>query len=189
MASSNSTNLSQTKGRHGHHVNSKLIDFIISCCCRTTNNWLFFSVSKSKKVGAGCCHEQPVTDSFLHKWLLQLSCFSGVRLYATLWTAAHQAPLSTGFSRQEYWNGLPFPSPRETSNSALLTTPKPLTMWITTNCGKFLKRWEYHLRSPHTTVDLSQKAEKQPFWKVRCLIHFLKVKCARHCFKYFINFN
>ena len=43
--------------------------------------------------------------------LLLLSCFSHVRLYATPWTAAHQAPLSTGFSRQEYWSGLPFPSP------------------------------------------------------------------------------
>ena len=32
---------------------------------------------------------------------------------------------------------------RETSTSALLTRPRPLTMWITTNCGKFLKRWEY----------------------------------------------
>ena len=31
---------------------------------------------------------------------------------------------------------------RKTSTSALLITPKPLTMWITTNCGKFLKRWE-----------------------------------------------
>ena len=30
------------------------------------------------------------------------------------WTVAHQAPLSTGFSRQEYWSGLPFPSPRGT---------------------------------------------------------------------------
>ena len=40
-----------------------------------------------------------------------LSHFSHVRLCATLWTAAHQAPLSTGFSRQEYWSGLPFPSP------------------------------------------------------------------------------
>ena len=30
---------------------------------------------------------------------------------ATSWTAAHQAPLSMGFSRQEYWSGLPFPSP------------------------------------------------------------------------------
>ena len=34
-----------------------------------------------------------------------------VRLFATPWTVAHQAPLSMGFSRQEYWNGLPFPSP------------------------------------------------------------------------------
>ena len=33
------------------------------------------------------------------------------RLFATLWTAAHQVPLSMEFSRQEYWSGLPFPSP------------------------------------------------------------------------------
>ena len=32
---------------------------------------------------------------------------------------------------------------QKTSLSALLTTPKPLTVWITANCGKFLKRWEY----------------------------------------------
>ena len=41
-----------------------------------------------------------------------LSCFSCVQLCATPWTAAHQAPLSTGFSRQEYLSGLPFPSPQ-----------------------------------------------------------------------------
>ena len=35
-------------------------------------------------------------------------------------------------------------SSRKTSTSALLTTPKPLTVWITTNCGKFFKGWEYH---------------------------------------------
>ena len=34
-------------------------------------------------------------------------------------------------------------SSRKTSTSALLTMPKPLTVWITTNCGKLLKRWEY----------------------------------------------
>ena len=37
--------------------------------------------------------------------------FSRVRLLATPWTAAHQAPLSMGFSRQEYWSGVPLPSP------------------------------------------------------------------------------
>ena len=36
---------------------------------------------------------------------------SRVRLFATLWTAAYQAPLSMGFSRQEYWSGVPMPSP------------------------------------------------------------------------------
>ena len=40
-----------------------------------------------------------------------LSHFSRVRLCATPWTAAHQAPLSLGFSRQELWSGLPLPSP------------------------------------------------------------------------------
>ena len=34
-------------------------------------------------------------------------------------------------------------SSRKTSTSTLLTTPKPLTVWITTNCGKFLTKWEY----------------------------------------------
>ena len=40
-----------------------------------------------------------------------LSHFSGVWLFATLWTIARQAPPSMGFSRQEYWGGLPFPLP------------------------------------------------------------------------------
>ena len=37
-----------------------------------------------------------------------LNCFSCVRLFATLWTVACQVPLSTGFSKQEHWSGLPF---------------------------------------------------------------------------------
>ena len=45
--------------------------------------------------------------------LLLLSRFSRVRLCATPQTAAHQAPPSLGFSRQEYWSGLPFPSPMQ----------------------------------------------------------------------------
>ena len=38
-----------------------------------------------------------------------LSRSSSVQLFATLWTIAHQAPLSMGFSRQEYWSGFPCP--------------------------------------------------------------------------------
>ena len=59
------------------------------------------------------------------------------------WTVAHQAPLSMGFSRQEYWSGLPFPSPGDLPDpgieprppalqaDALLTMPRPVTLWIT----------------------------------------------------------
>ena len=45
------------------------------------------------------------------KWKVKVKSFSGVRLFATPWTAAHQAPPSMGFSRQEYWSGVPLPSP------------------------------------------------------------------------------
>ena len=47
--------------------------------------------------------------------LLLLSHFSRVQLCATTETAAHQAPPSLGFSRQEHWSGLPFPSPMHES--------------------------------------------------------------------------
>ena len=46
-----------------------------------------------------------------------LSCFSRVQLCATPETTAQQAPLSLGFSRQEHWSGLPFPSPMHETES------------------------------------------------------------------------
>ena len=42
---------------------------------------------------------------------MKVKSLSCVRLFATPWTVAYQAPPSTGFSRQKYWSGLPFPSP------------------------------------------------------------------------------
>ena len=45
------------------------------------------------------------------KWKVKVKSLSRVRLLATPWTAAHQAPLSMEFSKQEYWSGLPLPSP------------------------------------------------------------------------------
>ena len=66
------------------------------------------------------CNNLPLTlEGFLFLFLffltssisLKVKSLSRVRLFATLWTVAHYAPLSMGFSRQEYWSGLPFPSP------------------------------------------------------------------------------
>ena len=55
-----------------------------------------------------------------------LSCFSHVWLFATLWTIAHQAPLSMRFSRQEYWSGLLCPLPGNPSNPEM--QPESLTL-------------------------------------------------------------
>ena len=47
---------------------------------------------------------------------VKVKLLSRVRLFATPWTVAYQASLSMGFSRQEYWSGLPFPSPGDLPN-------------------------------------------------------------------------
>ena len=57
------------------------------------------------------------------KWKVKAKLLSHVWLLATPWTAAHQAPPPMGFSRQEYWSGVPLPSPpRETSRGTTSLT-------------------------------------------------------------------
>ena len=71
-------------------------------------------------------------DSCLYQWTCS---FSHVQLFATPWTTAYQAPLSMGFSRQEYWNGLPFPSPGDLPNPGIEPRSPALqadsTIWAT----------------------------------------------------------
>ena len=73
-------------------------------------------------------------------------CFSRVQLSVTPWTVAHQAPLSTGFDRQEYWSGLPCAPPGDLPDpgigSASLTSPALAVGFFTTRplsltCIKF----------------------------------------------------
>ena len=52
-----------------------------------------------------------IAFSNVWKWKVKVKSLSRVRLVSTPWTAAYQAPPSMGFSRQEYWSGLPLPSP------------------------------------------------------------------------------
>ena len=67
------------------------------------------------KTSPGIC--QPSVDSMRAR---VLSCFSHVRLFVILWTADFQASLSMGFSRQEHWNGMPFPPPRDPTQGSNL---------------------------------------------------------------------
>ena len=57
---------------------------------------------------------------------MKVKLLSRVRLLATPWIAAYQAPLSMGFSRQEYWNGLPFSSPGDVPNPGIEPGPPAL---------------------------------------------------------------
>ena len=63
--------------------------------------------------------------------------FNCVWLFATLWTVAHQIPLSIGFSRQEYWSALPFPSPGDLPDpgikAASLMSPALVDRFFTTS--------------------------------------------------------
>ena len=52
-----------------------------------------------------------ISFSSAWKWNVKVKSLSRVRLFVTPWTAAHQAPPSMGFSRQEYWSEMPLPSP------------------------------------------------------------------------------
>ena len=76
-------------------------------------------------------------------WALfyMLSHFSHVTLFATLWTVVLQGPLSMGFSRQEYWSGLPFPSPGDLPNPGI----KPASLMSLALAGRFVSTgatWE-----------------------------------------------
>ena len=55
----------------------------------------------------------------IRKYCAMLSCFSRVQPFGTLWTVGYQAPLSMGFSRQEYWSGLQCPPPWDLHNSGI----------------------------------------------------------------------
>ena len=62
-----------------------------------------------------------------------LSSFSHVRLFGALWNVAHQAPLSMGFSRQEYWTELPFPPPGDLPDTGI----KPVSLMSSALAGVF----------------------------------------------------
>ena len=61
--------------------------------------------SPGKNTGVGC-------HFLLQCMKVKVKSLSHVQLFATPWTAAYQVPPSMGFSRQEYWSGVPLPSPR-----------------------------------------------------------------------------
>ena len=71
------------------------------------------------------------------------TCFSRVQLFVSLWTMAPQAPLPMGLSRQEYWGGLPCPSPRHAPNAGI----EPVSLVSSALTGRSFTTsatWEAH---------------------------------------------
>ena len=79
---------------------------------------------------------------------------SQVQLFATPWTVAHQAPLSMGFSRQEYWTGLPCPLPGDLSNPGI----EPTSLMSPVLVGRFFitsATWEAPIKVISSVQSLS----------------------------------
>ena len=95
---------------------------------------------------------------------MKVKSFSRVQLFETPWTAAYQLPLPMGFSRQEYWSGLPFPSPGDLPDLGI--EPRSPALWVDALPselpakskhvqGTFVFYYVFILTTPHGLWDLS----------------------------------
>ena len=122
--------------------------------------------------------------------------FSHVQLFATLWIVAHQDPLSMGFSRQEYWSGLPCPPPGDLPDLGIkptsLMSPALASRLFTTSTTwevpfsailqhkikrikkKFLSSSEYQLSLWPNSDHLSYIWEKKNSFQISCLFWFIR---------------
>ena len=104
--------------------------------------------------------------------LLLLSRFSRLRLCATPETAAHQAPLSLGFSRQEHWSGLPFPSSvRVTFHPHAFQRPSPAYCVPLSWPRKLMLSWQHQFIIIH-----------RPYFNFLHLFKNVFYSCCAFCF-------
>ena len=106
-------------------------------------------------LGSGIINKSPPNCSLMSylwagrsSWVLCVrSRFSRVQRFVTPWTVARQAPLSTGFSRQEYWSGLPCPPPGDLPDPGM----ESASLMSPALAGRFIH--ERHLGSPFPSWD------------------------------------
>ena len=134
------------------------------CCSMSSSNCCFLTcIQVSQEAG------QMVWYSHLFQNFPQFIVIHTVKGFSNMWTVNFQMfklvlekaeepeiklPTSAGSSKKQEGS-------RKTSTSALLTMPKPLTVWITINCGKFLKRWEYQTTWPASWETCMQVRKQQ----------------------------
>ena len=112
-----------------------------------------------------------ISFSNAEKWKVKVKSLSRVWPSATPWTAAHQAPPSMGFSRQEYWSGVPLPSPRNTWSNSLIWPWS--TEWIRQRLTEFCQEntlvtantlFQQHNRRLYTSLDITSWSIPKSNW-------------------------
>ena len=98
-----------SKGREYMYAAAKSLQSCLTLCDPTDHSPPGFSVHEILQ--ARTLEWVAISFSNARKWKVKVKSLSRVRLLATPWTAAHQAPPSMGFSGQQYWSGVPLPSP------------------------------------------------------------------------------
>ena len=114
-----------------------------------------FCFSKCRKCFSIICSSK-TRKALTRGCVCMYSHFSHVRFFLTLWTIAHQIPLSMGFSRQEYWSGFPFLSPGNRPNPGI-----DLVSYI--SCiGRWVLSHSHHLGSPSQETAILKNPSLQP---------------------------
>ena len=90
-----------------------------------------------------------ISFSNARKWKVKVKSVSRIWLFETPWTAAYQAPLSMGFARQEYWSGVPLPSPWAT----LICLPNNQGLRVVTSWWDSNFSWVFRVHSTELTVE------------------------------------
>ena len=111
-----------------------------------------------------------------HMCVCMLSCFSHVQLFVSLWTVAHQAPLSMGFSTQEYWSGLSFPPSGNLPDSGI----EPVSLTSLALVGGFFitsTTWE----ALGSRIGIENITTLQRIWKLRSGRSGSLPQCQENC--------
>ena len=108
---------------------------------------------------------------------MKVKSLSRVRLFATPWTVAYQAPLSMGFSRQEYWSGLPFSSPGDLPNPGIKPRSPALEADTLTSEPHLLKKILYKKKKKKKILykDIYSELFKIETYALERYIYFLVV--------------
>ena len=155
----------------------------------TSPEWVFLSGSASSRPSSRVLssnqpclchclnfHVSQVISWWVSEWVSEwVKSFSHVRLFATPWTVAYQAPPSMGFSRHECWSGLPFPAPGDLPDPGIEPGSPALHLLVAPHLSVFWHVCLWSVSPPEFKLGGSAHALKQPWPHVSSPVYFVAV--------------